>query len=298
MRKKVFLYMCGGLGNQLFQYSAGKNLALMTGRTLHIDTMTGFWTDFRDSWRFSLNKKKLKNVNVKAIVLTFIFYRFLKKIFKFKKLFVNFFGCIVVDETTINFYNDTIKQIDTSKNIYLIGYFQSEKYFLENKKKIIKDIIPKTPISKKFISMKKIMANKNSVSLGIRLHETMPDKIKYKVGGETELLFYKKSIDKILKKIKKPEFFLFSTKTKYIHNIIEKFPLLMKHKLHFITPENGFENAYDNIWLMSYCKNHIISNSTLYWWGVYFSQLNYKKQIICCANNFHNKDTCKYDWEN
>ena len=40
--------MCGGLGNQLFQYAAAKNLSLINDRELYIDSITGFWTDFRD----------------------------------------------------------------------------------------------------------------------------------------------------------------------------------------------------------------------------------------------------------
>ena len=52
--------MCGGLGNQLFQYAAAKNLSLINDRELHIDSITGFWTDFRDFCRFDLNKKNLR----------------------------------------------------------------------------------------------------------------------------------------------------------------------------------------------------------------------------------------------
>ena len=68
MKKKVYLYLCGGLGNQLFQYAAAKNLAIKNNAELILDTSTGFYTDFRDFWRFSLNKKKLKNVIFKRFI--------------------------------------------------------------------------------------------------------------------------------------------------------------------------------------------------------------------------------------
>ena len=58
MKNKIYLYMCGGLGNQLFQYAAAKNLAIKNNAQLIIDTGTGFFTDFRDFWKFSLDKKK------------------------------------------------------------------------------------------------------------------------------------------------------------------------------------------------------------------------------------------------
>ena len=75
MKKKIYLYLCGGLGNQLFQYAAGKNLAIINNSELILDTDSGFITDFRDFWRFSLNKDKLENVSFKKNILVYYFYR-------------------------------------------------------------------------------------------------------------------------------------------------------------------------------------------------------------------------------
>ena len=69
MKKKIYLYMCGGLGNQLFQYATAKNLALQNNRELYVDYITGFWTDFRDFRKFELNKKKLIQCKLKFIVI-------------------------------------------------------------------------------------------------------------------------------------------------------------------------------------------------------------------------------------
>jgi hypothetical protein len=297
MKKKIYLYMCGGLGNQLFQYAAAKNLSLINDRELHIDSITGFWTDFRDFCRFDLNKKNLKQSKIKFIIIIYIIYRFLNKLFKFKKLFVNLFGFTIVDETNLNYFEKKIKNLNKFNNVYLIGYFQSEKYFIDNNKKILAELRPAIPQNKAYHLMKNKMLKSNSVSLCIRLHETMPNNIRYKVGGLTTNQFYKKSIKKMIKNIKKPEFFIFSTQKKNIENILKNFPILKKYKINIITGDLGFKDAYDNIWLLSHCKNHIISNSTLYWWGAYFSTIKYKNKIICCANNFHNIDTCLNDWK-
>ncbi len=289
--------MCGGLGNQLFQYAAAKNLSLINDRELYIDSITGFWTDFRDFCRFELNKKNLRQSKIKFIIIIYIIYRFLNKFFKFKKLFVNLFGYTIIDETNLNYFEKKIKNLSKFNKVYLIGYFQSEKYFIDNKKKIITELRPTAPKNKAYHLIKSKMLKSNSVSLCIRLHETMPSKIRYKVGGLTTNEFYKKSIKKIIKKIKKPEFFIFSTKKNNVENILKTFPILKKYKINIITADLGFSDAYDNIWLLSYCKNHIISNSTLYWWGAYFSKNKYKNKIICCANNFHNIDTCPDEWK-
>ena len=297
MKKKIYLYMCGGLGNQLFQYAAAKNLSILNNRDLYIDHISGFWTDFRDYCRFDLNKRNLRQVKLKFIIIVYIIYRFFNKIFKFKRLFVDFLGYTIIDETNLNFFTKDIKNLNKFNDVYLIGYFQSEKYFIENKKKILLELKANTPKNKIFHLMKNRMIKTNSVSLCIRLHETMPNSIRHKVGGVTTNEFYKKSIMKIIKKIKKPEFFIFSTKKQNLKAILKTFPILNKYKINLITGDLGFSAAYDNIWLLSYCKNHIISNSTLYWWGAYFSKMKYKNKTICCANNFHNIDTCPNEWK-
>ena len=47
MRKKVYLYLCGGLGNQLFQFFTARNLAIKNNADLILDVKTGFLTDFK-----------------------------------------------------------------------------------------------------------------------------------------------------------------------------------------------------------------------------------------------------------
>ena len=145
--------------------------------------------------------------------------------------------------------------------------------------------------------MNNIITNSNSVSLGLRLHETMPQKISYKVGGITSLDFYLKAFNSILRKVTNPTFFIFSTKSSNVEKLLISLPIIKKYNFYIITEDKGFKGAYDNLWLMSQCVNHIISNSTLYWWAAYISTLKYKNQNIICADNFANKDTCLDFWK-
>jgi hypothetical protein len=38
VKKKIYLYLSGGLGNQLFKYAAAKNLSIINDADLIIDT--------------------------------------------------------------------------------------------------------------------------------------------------------------------------------------------------------------------------------------------------------------------
>ena len=159
MKKKIYLYLSGGLGNQLFQYAAAKNLSLINNADLIIDTSSGFITDFKDFRVFSINKKKLFKVKCVKNILFFWLYRFYKKIFKIQKVFNNFFICHLVNEMSITKYDENIKKFKLWRRLYLFGYLQSEKYFVDNKKIITNELYPSVPKNKIFLDMKK----KNSI---------------------------------------------------------------------------------------------------------------------------------------
>ena len=306
MKNKIYLFLTGGLGNQLFQYAFAKNLAIKNKTQLVIDVKSGFlinslYTLFRENGKFSLNRDKIKSVQYKNIIFKFLFFKIFKNIkrlfFSKKEVFNNNNKCIIINETLLNRFSKKILNINNKKNTYLLGYFQSEKYFLENKQSIIKEIFPSKSKNKIFINMKDKIKNCNSVSLGIRIHQSVPKNYLYKFGGVVTFDFYREAVDNILKKINNPNFFIFSTTTINVKNILENIPILNKYKISFITSDLGYKHAYDTLWLMSYCKSHIISNSTFYWWGAYFSTIRYKRNIILCSCNFPNKDTCLDRWK-
>ena len=296
MKKIVYLYLTGGLGNQLFQYAAAKNISIKNKSILLLDKSSGFFDDFRFRRSFSLKKKLLKNVKIKNFIFFFIFFRLLKKILNLKEVLYNFFSTTVINEF-VNHKNfkPHLENIKFKKNLYMMGLFQSEKYFLNNRSEIIEDIMPKKTSNQMFRRIYDVISN-NSVAIGVRMHEGLPSHLKHTAGGIASNRFYLKAIKILLSKIKNPNFYFFSTKKNYADKLILDLDIISKFKINIITPENGYVDAYDNLWLMSCFKNLIISNSTLYWWAAYFSKLKFKKNIIICSDRFPNKDTIPKEW--
>ena len=208
MKKTIYLYLCGGLGNQLFQYAAARNLAIINKAKLIIDISTGFIVDVRDRRKFSLksNLKNLKNVFFKKNIFNFWLFIFIKKIFRPKNIFYNFYFFGLINEMLLNYYEKKIKNFSINKNIYLFGFFQSEKYFFENKNLIIKEIMPATPNDRIFLKMKKNIVKNNAVAIGVRMYEDLPLNIHYKFGGLSSVNFYKKAIRLICNRIKNNDY--------------------------------------------------------------------------------------------
>jgi hypothetical protein len=292
-KNKIYLFLSGGIGNQLFQYAFARNISIKNKADLIVDVYSGFFFDFKYFRNFSLNIKTKKK-----IVIFFSFFRILKKFFFRNKLIINFFYKIIINEFPFfKKFNKNILDLKINRSIYVVGLFQSDRYFLENKTKIMNELMPAKPSLINFLDKQKEIVKDNSVIVGFRFfEESTNDAIKI-AGGIVGINFYINSIKLILARIKNPKFYLFSQDMENLKKNLKKITILNKYFYNFVTPQQGFKDDNSNLWLMSYSKNFIIPNSTFYWWGAYFSKYRFKKNNVICSNNFPNKDIYLNNWK-
>ena len=291
MRKKIYLYLTGGLGNQLFQYSCAKNLAINLNADLIIEDRLGFINDGIFKRKIELPKNLYyKKISTKERII-FLFLLFIKKIFYRKKIYINYKNSIIIDETNEKKFIKNFFHITNScKKIYLVGFFQSEKYFIDNKDIIINKIKKNTIKNKSLLRLSKTI-NKKSLMIGMRFFEEAPIKIRKNFGGIEFIKFFNHAIKKMSTKYKFKKAYVFTTS---LNNKLIKNKLNLKSII--INQSNGYSGtSLDNILIISKFKNFIISNSSFYWWGAYLSSYKTKIKIVA-SNKFKNQDTLPAGW--
>lgn len=275
----VFINIRGGLGNQLFQYASAKSFAINCNDELCLD-LSGITNETHNIYtldKFKIDAKTTNNCSIwqKRVVKFFssISYRIGKKFgynfsYKFDLFFspiLNLFGIYNID----NGYMKFKKSI--TKNKYISGYLQCDKYFDKNSSIIREQLSLKEPLSKENNNISLKMKKENSVCVHIRRGDFVD------IGAIVcSKNYYISAMKYLNEKLKDAKFYIFSNDINWVkENII--FPV----KVNYMDTNNP---SYEEIVLMSSCNNFIISNSTFSWWGQYLS--NNKNKIVIAPSKW------------
>ncbi len=283
--KNLIVRLANGIGNQLFTYSAAFNYSKKINANLLIDDESGF---------HKRHKYELSNLNLSAKIANdnhkFIGHigRFKRKIFKkfpFIKKDLTFIE-EKKDKNKLTEYDKNIFSQNVNKNIYFEGYFQTEKYFMEVKNDLLEEFSFKDKIINEKNKFKDLILKSNSISIHIRNNKFLKSeshKNIEKLNKENLKLnidISKKGIDFFEKKIDNPKFFIWSND---FVGLKEYFP---SDKFIFVNNKTHNNDIYD-LYLMSLCKNFIVSPSTFSYWGAFLSK---NKNKICLGPpNIRNK---------
>lgn len=267
----IITRLIGGLGNQLFQYATARRLAHLHDVPLKIDT-----SGFID---YTLHKYSLHPFNIiediaSAYDLYLIKKPYRKRLnqpFKFLKYAILRKNQItpIIDQT-MGFYPEILSLPD---NVYLDGYWQSEKYFKDIDQIIRTDFSIKRLPDKLNIKIGEQIADSESVSIHIRRGDYVNNPQTNQIHGVCSLEYYQKAISEMLMRIDRPKFYVFSDAPAWAKaNISVESPIV------FLTHNDASKN-YEDLRLMSMCNHHIIANSSFSWWGAWLSK-NSEKIVV------------------
>ena len=176
-------------------------------------------------------------------------------------------------------YNREVFEID---NVYLSGYWQTEKYFCEIENKIKSAFVFKRDIGEYNASIIRKMREKESVSIHIRRGDYEGEtKTSKKHGRICDLDYYEKAIRFMKLRVGKSDFYVFSDEPNWVRENL-------KIENAVYVDWNTGKNSYLDMQLMSNCRHNIIANSSFSWWGAWLNDNTEK--IVVAPGKWFNSD--------
>ncbi len=261
----IIVRLRGGLGNQLFQYAAGKALAEHHRTELLVDLYTYSKHPYRkfELSKFNIDAKEATREQVHLFTGSNPVIRYVNKR-------ENYLRCQkVFAQPHYHFFEDFFSLPD---NLYLSGYWQSEKYFASIGSIIREQLTPRALLDDHNSSFIARMQSENSISVHVRRGDYAASKDYASFFGVLSAAYYEGAIAKMRTEVERPSFYFFSDDPAWCRQTFSGLQAA------FIDHNKG-EDSFKDLVLMSACRHNIIANSTFSWWGAWLNQ-NQEKKVI------------------
>lgn len=282
----IIVKLMGGMGNQMFQYAFGLYLSRKNNTPLKLDL--NFLLDrspkknfvYRD---FDLGVFSVSETNLAS--LKDVAYYSGERSSGFSDLLVRAKRKLSKPLHLLDYSMDFIPSYkELSGNLYLEGYFQSFRYFIDIEPEIRKEFRFADPV----LDSSKELMNKifscESVCLNVRRADFVDENIGSNVQGFVGTEYYLRALEKLKEKIKTPELFVFSDDVVWC-----KENLRFDVPVHFVDHSHKGVKFSNYLQLMTLCKHYIIPNSTFAWWAAWLNVSPSK--IVVCPKKWFSDDT-------
>lgn len=285
----VIIQLAGGLGNQMFQYALYLQLKSL-GREVKIEDVSGFAQDeqrkpalapFGIRYDRPTKKELERMLDSSALpwqrVRRKLFGRHKRAYFEGSKLF--------------------IPEVLTWEDIYLEGYWQSQRYFRDVEKQVRESFDTDRLIaylqaaglwsdSRQYFDE---INNTCSVSVHIRGGDYLTPENQALFGGICTEAYYREGIRRMREMYPGCRFFLFTNDSSWARKQLTKDRSKgveagesvggLFSDVSWIDLPSAKDNDYAEFVLMSRCKHHILANSSFGWWASYLNR-NPDKTIL------------------
>jgi hypothetical protein len=242
----IIIKVKGGLGNQLFQYCMGKCLASKLKTSLKFNIL-GY--EYDKSRQFELGNFKIPKLDTDISPLLDDYFEYYREPhFNHKD-----FGLI-------------------NRNIYFDGYWQCEKYFIDIKDILIRELVLKESSIASVNEKAKEITNAHAVAVHIRRGDYLEENNITRFGI-LPFEYYIKAIGFIKKRISNAQFYFFSDDIDWVKNNLKL------SNNYFLISRYVTQNSIEDFHLMTKCAHHIIANSSFSWWAAWLNQ-NEQKIVI------------------
>lgn len=284
----IIAQLQGGLGNQLFQYATARALANHYGATLELDT-AWFTANYPDVTKRDVG---ITHLQIEAEIVCQNPLRIRPR--RLKRITQEWLPAnpYILAETSPYVFSNKITKLPLSskQNLYLLGYWQSYKYFSNIREELVKQLKPKAPLNKAYQNFLSIIKSNVSGMVHIRRGDYVHLPAAAKVHGFLGLEYYRRGIAIFLEQNPTIQFFVFSDDIAWA-----RVHLPFQERITFIEVATELESATQELFLMSQCQFHLIANSSLSWWGAWLAHKEDSPDKVICPTHWTNDYEMNWD---
>ena len=273
----IIVQLKGGFGNQLFQYAAGLSLASLHNIEVKVDISA---LKKPDEEIGTVRNFELQHIKVPPAIATHAEIDELVKAdiisTAFQKLLPPFKRKIY-KEASFNFDPNFYR---AGNHLYLKGYRQSVHYFENIKDLVRQQFVIQSHLINHLEEKAHELQSVDSVAVHIRRGDYSDKKVTA-YHGVLPLNYYQSAFEYMNEKVKNPRFLIFTDDVKWVTENMT-LPVFAEFVSGSIT-----KNHYEDFYLMSKCKHHVIANSSFSWWAAWMNP-NPGKIVIAPKNWFNN----------
>lgn len=249
----IAVRLIGGLGNQMFQYAAGRALADRLG--------TGLLLDVRGFATYTLHGFGLTKFRVRASVAG---DDDLGSWPEWQRRLLTPLRRVGLRS---RFYAEPFFGYDPEwpalgEGVHLNGYFQSERYFSGIRGVLCEDFVPREPLDDGNRRIAGLAKESESVMLHVRRGDYVSDARTLSIHGVCSPAYYQSAVARMREHCRAPRFFVFSNDMAWARE-----NLALGDDAVFV--EGNARAPEMDVHLMAQCRHHIIANSSFSWWGAW-----------------------------
>ncbi len=264
----VFVKLMGGLGNQMFQYAAGLAVARRAGASLRLDTTLLADRPGQDGRRtFELHRLKISAKVASPIELAEATGGQAAG-WRARLLAARRMAGLAMPQPPVlrerHFHFDPVV-LEAPGHVYLVGYWQSERYFEEVRDALPKEFEPKSAPAGRNRELAGLVRSVPSVAVHVRRGDYVSRAPTAAVHGACEAAYYEECFAEMERRVPGAAYFVFSDDPAWVreHMALPARATVVDH--------NPPEMAHEDLRLMSLCRHDIIANSSFSWWGAWLN---------------------------
>ena len=255
IRNVVIVRLCGGLGNQMFQYACGRALALRNQAGLKLDLTRYADPSYAEKRPYLLDRLRVEAGKAGSLEVRFAHGG------RMSRTVTAVAPCLkfrFFEENGLQFHPEVAS---ARGNVYLSGFWQCERYFADAADAIRRELQPRAEPEGENLRLLREIEGGASVSVHVRRTDFFTDPIVYVCS----LDYYMRAAEEIARRERSPRYYVFSDDPDWTRENL-KLPQAT------YIGHNGNAHPEEDLRLMSRCRHHIVANSTFSWWGAWLCE--------------------------